>query len=106
MPPKDEARDLREDEDADTRDIDKVEKNDEEQEVRDADADTADEMRENARDDAEINRKVDSLMESVSALSQVIAQLAKDSGTRAPATPSPDTVDEDATPLEELDYSL
>lgn len=68
------------------------EKRDEEQEVKDTDADTKDveettetdtkkEENQTASDSAEINRKLDALIESVGLISKAIAQMSADNGS-------------------------
>lgn len=93
------TRDLREDTDADTRDEEQQTEESEQQVVEDTDADTAD-----------VSRKLDSLMESVSALSQIIAQMSRDYGSgttnaSGEITTQADVADGDVA-LEDLDYSL
>lgn len=95
--------------------MDDEEKRDEEQEVRDADADTKDELESqaetraevqgNAVKEAEINRKIDSIIESQSMMMQAIAQLSRDFGTRNTPNVMDDGADTGQT-LEDLDYSL
>lgn len=95
--------------------MDDEEKRDEEQEVRDTDADTKDELESqaetraevhgNATKEAEINRKIDSIIESQSMMMQAIAQLSRDFGTRNTSNVMDDEADTGQT-LEDLDYSL
>lgn len=111
MPPKkDTASDLRKDEDADTRDVDESAKADEEQEVEDADADTRDVIETTESDTADVSRKLDGVLESISALSQIVAQMSRDYGAgtanaSGDVITQADVADGDVS-LEDLDYSL
>lgn len=92
---------------------------DEEQEVRDEDADTRDlsqeneqtqqDIKEQSGDIAEVNRKIDGLLDAVGILGKQVAQLSRDYGAGAPATVQPDMTKEREDPgedLEDMDFSI
>lgn len=91
------------------------EKRDEEQVVEDTDADTRDveesdekEEEQTADDSAEVNRKLDALIEAVGLISKAVAQLSADSGAGTGfSQPAPESNDAEPVPdFDDMDLKI